>query len=212
MVLRAPALILVWAAGGHEFVRLGHVQQERLADVLDLVQAVLAGRRRSSRRWRPHRCGSRSGRRAGRPGSSRWRRPCRCIGFAAQPSMVACDVLDALLHVEDALNSSKARFHSASVLSVMSMPGSIRQNRSGRRRDSPRWPRAVADVAHDRVDPEDLLDRPRSAGAGAVRARRHRRRRRRRALDALVESARHGGFLAEGGAGSRLGGSFQARP
>jgi len=30
-----------------------------------------------------------------------------------------------------ALNSSKARFHSASDWSVMSMPGSIRQNRSG---------------------------------------------------------------------------------
>ena len=29
------------------------------------------------------------------------------------------------------LNNSKARFHSASDLSVMSMPGSIRQNRSG---------------------------------------------------------------------------------
>ena len=36
------------------------------------------------------------------------------------------------------LNSSKALFHSASDLSVMSMPGSMRQNRSGQTAMKPR--------------------------------------------------------------------------
>ena len=57
-----------------------------------------------------------------------------------------------------ALNSSKARFHSASDLSVMSMPGSIRQNRSGQIGQIALRGQAVGDVAHHLVHPEDLLD------------------------------------------------------
>ena len=116
---------------GHELVFLGDVQQQRLGQFFGLGREALdadaivadagvdvgAGR-------------GEEGQQAAEAEADRAHLAGAAGVAAHHASMVAAMSLTPA-STSKALNSSKARFHSASDWSVMSMPGSIRQNRSG---------------------------------------------------------------------------------